>query len=152
MSDVVHPLARATVAALVIPEPARRYRPLVTERTFTNPHAGPFATYPSPRPVALQEQYARVLGELHPGAEVVADNVMFVPGSIAGIDLLIRAFCEPSASSICVTPPTFPAYAQFARIGAAAVRSVPLRGQTYDVLDVDAVLAQNATLTFLCNP
>lgn len=152
----VHALARRSVRRLGQSPIHSTYRPGVTERLYTNHHGGRYARYPSPFPVALQLAYARAIHELGrpvpDGEPVDARHVLFTSGSIMGIDQLVRVFCEPGEDRICITTPTFPAYATIAIGLGVDVFDVPLTGGSFDVLDVEQILAANSKLTFLCSP
>lgn len=150
------PRARACVRAMEAPPPFTRYRIGQTERIYTNPYRGDDAPYPCPRPTALQAQYAAwiVADAARRGQQsaIDASRVMFTAGSIAGIDLLIRAYCEPGRDAICVQSPTFPLYAHLARANGVAVTDVTLTGDDFDRIDVEGVCRSQARLTFVCRP
>lgn len=152
----MHPLARACVRALGPPPPYARYRPGHTERMYTNPRGGVDRTYPCPRPTALQERYAAWLSEdatrRGPPARVDAEGILFTAGSVAGIELLVRTFCEPGIQAIGIQSPVFPIYAHQARANGVAVIDVPLGGADFDRLDTDGIAAAGAALTFVCRP
>lgn len=152
----IHPLARQNLKKLSLPEPIARYRKSITERINTNPYAGEYGSYPCPIPTEFQSKYAEFLaGELRTQNEVSsfsAENILFTPGSITAIDLLIRTFCEPLADRICIQDPTFPAYRYYARSYNVDVINVPLAGDSFHYLNTDAIAATRAKLTFLCNP
>lgn len=156
MPFTVHPLARQSLKKLSIPEPIARYRRATTERINTNPYAGEYGSYPCPTPTGVQGKYAEFLtGEVKKQDEKAsfsAENILFTPGSIVAIDLLIRAFCEPLADRICIQSPTFPAYKNYALGYDVDVVDVALTGVRFDSLNTDAITAVRAKLTFLCNP
>ncbi len=158
-AGIAHPLARRSVRGLQLPPILTRYRPGVTERLYTNVHGGAYASYPCPVPVALQAAYVRAIDALdrprarHPEATAMdPTHVLITAGSIMGIDLLIRVFCEPGEDAICLTTPTFPAYAVTAASLGIDVVDVPLAGPSLDQLDVERIVATGAKLTFLCTP
>ncbi|VEB00401.1 histidinol-phosphate aminotransferase [Klebsiella pneumoniae] len=55
--------------------------------------------YPEPQPKAVIESYARY-------AEVKPEQVLVSRGADEGIELLIRAFCEPGEDAVLYCPPT----------------------------------------------
>jgi len=150
------PLARRSLRRLDLVDPLANYRPGVTERLFTNPHAGELGLYPCPLTTELQARYAQALQSgFSPGvaaAHLTGENILFTAGSVMAIDLLIRAYCEPGADRICITSPTFPAYRHYAIAGDVEVCDVPLMGEDRDRLDSEAIEATEAKLVFLCNP
>jgi histidinol-phosphate aminotransferase len=119
---------------------------------FTNTFAVGATTYPSPRPFALQDRYAGFLrAQAGSTASVAGENVLFTQGSVAAIDLLIRAFCEPHTDVLAVSSPTFPVYRQLAIAGDIAFIDVPLAG-AFDRLDIERLAEAKAKLIFVCNP
>ncbi|MER3512698.1 aminotransferase class I/II-fold pyridoxal phosphate-dependent enzyme, partial [Klebsiella pneumoniae] len=56
--------------------------------------------YPEPQPKAVIESYARY-------AEVKPEQVLVSRGADEGLELLIRAFCEPGEDAGLYCPPTY---------------------------------------------
>ncbi len=106
--------------------------------------------YPSPQP----ERLRNALADLY---QVTPEQLLAGRGSDEAIDLLLRAFCMPGQDRIVIGPPVFGMYAVCARLHGTAVIEVPLvdsaAGLNAD-LDamVDAVIANDARLLFLCSP
>jgi histidinol dehydrogenase len=98
--------------------------------------------YPSPYADALRECLASRFG-------VAAGNVTTGCGSDDLLDSTIRAFCHPG-DTVAVPAPTFGIVPAFARVSGALPRSVPLLPDLS--LDVEAILATGATVTYLCRP
>ena len=69
--------------------------------------------YPEPQPQAVVEGYAAYAG-------VNADNVLVTRGGDEGIELIIRAFCEPAQDAILFCPPTY-GHFRFADINGSPV-------------------------------
>lgn len=159
MKHRIHPLARQELANIALPRPVVQYRAGLTERLYTNPFGGDFCEYPCPLPLSLQQNYAEIVNaanRLNPfpceGIELMGENILFTAGSIMGIDLLIRAFCFPGKDTICITPPTFGGYMQYAKVNLAEVKQVPLLGENLDVIDIDKILSVLPKILFLCVP
>jgi histidinol-phosphate aminotransferase len=122
------------------------------ESPWTNPStpASDLRRYPSPQPQRL----LNVLAGLY---HVIPEQLLAGRGSDEAIDLLLRAFCMPGQDRIVIAPPVFGMYAVCARLHGTAVIEVPLvdgaAGLNAD-LDamVDAALANEARLLFLCSP
>lgn len=107
--------------------------------------------YPEPQP----ERLCRTMAD-HFGVDTT--QLLVTRGSDEGIDLLMRAFCEPGQDRVMINTPCFGMYALSARIQNAEVIDVPLvevgDGQRGDwQLDLPAMAAAPACkLTFLCSP
>ena len=74
-------------------------------------------------------------------------------GSDEVIDLLIRAFCEPSEDSIIILPPTYGMYEVSASIHNVGIKKIQLT--TDFQLDVKSILSQvdkNDKILFICSP
>lgn len=101
--------------------------------------------YPDGQPAPLINAYADYAG-------VRAQQTLVCRGADEGIDLLIRAFCEPGADAVLWCPPTYGMYAVSAEIQGVACRTVPLSadGQP-DLSAIERQLA-NVRVIFLCNP
>jgi histidinol-phosphate aminotransferase len=64
-----------------------------------NPYPSPYNRYPDPLQLKVKEQLGKLKG-------VLPEQIFLGNGSDEGIDLLIRAFCEPNRDSILKTEPT----------------------------------------------
>jgi len=107
-------------------------------------------SYPAPQPREL----VAAIAELH-GVE--CRQVLLARGSDEGIDLLLRASCEPGNGAIVVAPPVFGMYAVCARLHGARVVEVALRDTTRGFrcepgAMAAAARANRARLLFLCSP
>ncbi len=105
-----------------------------------------YARYAPQQPSALMAALAALYG-------VTTDRIMTARGADEAIDVLVRAFCEQDRDNIIICPPTFPMYAQSARLQGAAVKTVPL--DPAFVPDVKAILAaadQQTKMVFVCSP
>lgn len=122
--------------------------------------------YPDPLQMTLKRRIAEIKGL--PSARV--NSIFLGNGSDEPIDLIIRAFCEPSATvasgdeipgdEIIITPPTYGMYEVSASIHNVPVRRVPLLRTMTDTsgtftLDVASILqavTPRTKLIFLCSP
>jgi histidinol-phosphate aminotransferase len=161
MSGIAERLARPEILALDpfdIADPAAGgYGPEAikldaNENPFPTPADGVLAAginrYPEPQPKRLRDAMAALYG-------VGSDNVVITRGADDAIDMLIRAFCRPGRDAIAFCPPTFSAYAHFARLQGASIVEAPLNG-SFD-FQPDAFVAAvreagNVKLAFLCSP
>lgn len=111
-----------------------------------NPYPSPYNRYPDPLQRILKEKIAEIKG-------VDPSQIFLGNGSDEGIDLLIRAFCEPNQDSIMITEPTYGMYAVCAEINGVNVQQALLTPD-FD-LDLDAfpnTFDATTKIIFLCSP
>ncbi|MBD4920683.1 aminotransferase class I/II-fold pyridoxal phosphate-dependent enzyme, partial [Xanthomonas citri pv. citri] len=77
-----------------------------------------FNRYPEAQPAAVVNGYAQYAG-------VKPENVIVTRGGDESIELIIRAFCEPS-DSVLYCPPTYGMYSVSAETFGVALKTVPL--------------------------
>ncbi|MEO5774859.1 MAG: histidinol-phosphate transaminase [Sphingomicrobium sp.] len=104
--------------------------------------------YPEPQPADLRAAMAALYG-------VRPQNLLVTRGADDAIDVLVRSFCVPGVDSVSICPPTFSAYAQFAKIQGALVAEIPLNGD-YDFEAGPFIAAarevQSLKIAFICTP
>jgi len=106
--------------------------------------------YPEFQSKPLNQAYAEYAG-------INASKVLSSRGSDEGIELLIRAFCEPAQDKVLICPPTYGMYAVSAKTFAVGVTEVPLLNSV-EVnnwqLDTESVIeaAAECKVIFLCSP
>jgi len=111
-----------------------------------NPYPSPYNRYPDPLQWRVKEKLGALKG-------VKPEQIFLGNGSDEGIDLIIRAFCEPNQDSIIITEPTYGMYSVCAEVNAVGIRKVLLTPD-FD-LDVDAIIKTfdpTAKVLFLCSP
>jgi histidinol-phosphate aminotransferase len=105
--------------------------------------------YPDCQPEKVISAYAQYAG-------VNKEQVLVSRGADEGIELLIRAFCNPVSDHVLICPPTYGMYAISARTCNVGVKSVPLvnNAQGDFQLDVANIVAasDNVKLVFICAP
>lgn len=106
--------------------------------------------YPEPQPQALKDALCRYYG-------VEQAQLLVSRGSDEAIDLLVRAVCTPGRDRVGLQSPTFGMYAVCARLHACETVDVPLiegggRFTRGIPALIEAVLAQDVRLLFLCSP
>ncbi|HXH00797.1 MAG TPA: histidinol-phosphate transaminase [Xanthomonadaceae bacterium] len=106
--------------------------------------------YPPAQPPALCEALAQLYG-------CASDQLLVGRGSDEAVDLLVRVTCAPGKDVVLVTPPTFGMYGVCARLHGAQIIEAPLQDYgdrwTLDAQAViDAAIATDAKLVFLCSP
>lgn len=161
---MIHPKARPVISTLSIPSPIKKYfsNPNweIDLSNNTNPYMADFSDYPDVKQASLKNIYLKAILSINPllrgGVEVVHDitteNVLFTVGSMEGLDLLLRTFCEPNQDLVCVTAPTFPAYEHWALVHNLHVKTISLGGDSLDQIVIEDIIKVNPKMTFLCNP
>lgn len=147
-------LARPSIVKLQAYQSARS---MVTDARYfldANETPGPapqdLNRYPVPQPQELVNAFARLYS-------VDPTQVLIGRGSDEAIDILTRAFCEPSQDAILITPPTYGMYEVSAAIQNAQVVRVPLVNEGDDwKLDLKQMIksldAAKVKLTYICSP
>jgi histidinol-phosphate aminotransferase len=104
-----------------------------------------FNRYPECQPALVIERYAAYAG-------VNQDQVLVSRGADEGIELLIRAFCEPGKDAILFCPPTYGMYAVSAETFGVERRTVAAKADWQ--LDLPAIAASldNVKLIYACSP
>ncbi|MGW6023814.1 aminotransferase class I/II-fold pyridoxal phosphate-dependent enzyme [Streptomyces sp. NPDC055099] len=150
--------AAPPVATVPVPGPARARRQprfdTIDLSGNTNPFLGAAGQYPHLDTAELARTYLGTISKLpgHAGADALTeDHLLFSSGSVDGVMLLLAALASPG-ESVCVTPPTFPLYAHFARLLRLPLVEVPLRGDDVCELDTERILAADPRVTILCDP
>ncbi|PLN73829.1 histidinol-phosphate transaminase, partial [Klebsiella quasipneumoniae] len=101
--------------------------------------------YPEPQPKAVIENYARYAG-------VKPEQVLVSRGADEGIELLIRAFCEPGEDAVLYCPPTYGMYSVSAETIGVECRTVPtLADWQLDLPGIEAKL-DGVKVVFVCSP
>ncbi|EOB1204148.1 histidinol-phosphate transaminase [Photobacterium damselae] len=151
---MVKKLARQTVQELTPYQSARRLGG--QGDIWLNANESPFANeyninhtrlnrYSECQPPQLIEAYANYAG-------VRPEQVLTSRGADEGIELLIRAFCEPNQDAILYCPPTYGMYNISAQTSDVNAIAVPLTKEWQ--LDLPAIFAQldRVKLVFVCSP
>ncbi|EGR0580316.1 histidinol-phosphate transaminase [Vibrio cholerae] len=118
------------------------------ESPFNNEYKTDFARlnrYSDCQPKAMIQAYANYAG-------VQPEQVLTSRGADEGIELLIRAFCEPNQDAILFCPPTYGMYAISAETFGVERRKVPLTADWQ--LDLPSIKANldRVKLVFVCSP
>lgn len=147
----VHPLARTCVKLTSAHPLVINFIKGVTDRMNVAADLDYYANYPMIDHSFLYTSYRSFL-ENQINASIDSLDITFTRGAVEGIELCIRAFCEPGVDSVVVTPPTFPEYMRLAQSHGCIVKEAPLSGQFFDRLDSDLINKTQGKLLFLCNP
>ncbi|CAL4326164.1 histidinol-phosphate transaminase [Buchnera aphidicola] len=105
-----------------------------------------FNRYPECQPKELISYYANY-------ANVSCDQVLVTRGADEGIELLIKAFCEPGKDAIIYCPPTYDMYGINARIHGVKIKEIPTIKDSWqlDLLNIKSNL-NSVKLVYICNP
>lgn len=147
-------LARANVRALTPYQSARRLGGkgdvwLNANEYYQAPEyqltAQTLNRYPECQPLSVIESYAAYAG-------VAPEQVLVSRGADEGIELLIRAFCEPGRDAILFCPPTYGMYAVSAETFGVERRTVASSADWQ--LDLDAIARglSDVKLIYVCSP
>ena len=116
------------------------------ENSFGSPLTKWYNRYPDPLQWELKEKIAGIKGSK-------AENMLLGNGSDECIDLLLRAFCNPTKDNIIICPPTYGMYEVYANINDVAVREVPLLPDFQLNLEgIEAAIDASTKLIFICSP
>lgn len=154
MSNTIENLARANVRALTPYQSARRLggNGDVWLNANEYPLAVPFDLsqqtlnrYPECQPALVISRYAAYAG-LQP------EQVLVSRGADEGIELLMRAFCEPGKDAVLFCPPTYGMYSVSAETIGIEYRTVPALDDWQ--LNLPAITEQldGVKLVYVCSP
>lgn len=157
LPEFIQQLSAPHVRDLVPYESARRlfsggqYWLNANESPYANDYevdAAYFNRYPECQPKTVIKRYAAYAG-------LTPENVLVSRGADEGIELLIRAFCEPGKDTVSICPPTYGMYAISANTFNIGVLKAPTNAD-YS-LDLNALqsMAEQASppkLVFICSP
>ena len=125
--------------------------------SYLNANESPYPAYEMPEKETWQRYPDFLPGDLVTKyglyAHTQSDNVLTTRGADEGIDLLIRAFCEPKQDSIVISPPTYAMYGFIAEAHQGEIQNVPLIAPEFS-LDLNSFksIKKNPKLVFLCHP
>ncbi|MFC0138772.1 histidinol-phosphate transaminase [Erwinia mallotivora] len=154
MSNTIEQLARANVRALTPYLSARRLggNGDVWLNANEYPLAVPFNLsqqtlnrYPECQPKQVIERYAAYAG-------VTTDQLLVSRGADEGIELLIRAFCEPGKDAVLFCPPTYGMYSVSAETFGVEYRTVEARQDWQLNLPAIAEKLDAVKLVYVCSP
>ena len=154
MSQNISALARANVRALTPYQSARRLGG--NGDVWLNANE-----YPLPVPFDLSQKSLNRYPECQP-QQVIAryaayaglqpQQVLVSRGADEGIELLIRAFCEPGEDAILFCPPTYGMYSVSAETIGVESRTVPALDNWQLNLPAIAAALEGVKLVYMCSP
>ncbi|HBV40877.1 MAG TPA: histidinol-phosphate transaminase [Erwinia sp.] len=101
--------------------------------------------YPECQPKAVIERYAAYAG-------LLPEQVLVSRGADEGIELLIRAFCEPGKDAVLFCPPTYGMYSVSAETLGVEYRTVPAQDGWQLNLAAIADKLDSVKLVYVCSP
>jgi histidinol-phosphate aminotransferase len=143
--DNINNLIRKNILSLT-PYSSARDEYKSNQGIFLDANENPFGNlnrYPDP----YQWRLKQILSSQK---KVGIENILIGNGSDEIIDLVQRVFCEPNEDKIIICPPTYGMYEVYANINNLEIISIPLTENFQ--LDTEAILAQNATVLYICSP
>ena len=147
----INSLVRENVARLVPYSSARdEFTDSDKEMIFLDANENPFENglnrYPDPQQRKVKTLLAKLKG-------VKQENILLGNGSDEVLDLIIRAFCEPSEDNVITLPPTYGMYKVLAEINKIENRKVMLTSDFQ--LNNETIIASmddNSKILFICSP
>ncbi|QCI15793.1 histidinol-phosphate transaminase [Buchnera aphidicola] len=105
-----------------------------------------FNRYPECQPIDLISSYAKYVN-------LSFEQVLATRGADEGIELLIKAFCEPEKDAIIYCPPTYDMYQVNANMANVKIKEIPTIKNTWelDLLSIQSNL-KTVKLVYICNP
>lgn len=105
-----------------------------------------FHRYPECQPKNLISSYANYVGLLN-------NQILVTRGADEGIELLIKAFCDPGKDAIICCPPTYDMYAVNAGIANIKIKEIPTFNDTWQInLEKIQSNLDKVKLIYICNP
>lgn len=120
--------------------------PMIFLDANENPFESQVNRYPDPKHRELKSVLSKI-------KNVNPKHIVFGNGSDEILDLLFRAFCNPSKDSVMILPPTYGMYQVLADLNDINLQSVPLDENFQP--RVEEILEQinsNTKILFLCSP
>lgn len=157
MMDNIIKLARINIQKLQPYQSARRIGEGRSGDIWLNANESPtsiffklkkksFHRYPECQPKDLISYYSNYAG-------VSCNQVLVTRGADEGIELLIKAFCEPGKDAIIYCPPTYDMYRISAKIYGVEIKEIPTIKDSWqlDLLNIKSNL-NRVKLVYICNP
>ncbi len=111
-----------------------------------NPFNSDYNRYPDPHQQLLKNKIAAIKG-------IEPNQIFLGNGSDEAIDLLIRAFCEPSLDNVVIPQPTYGMYSVCAAINGVEVKPVSLTSAfEIDSTAIEQLQNDHSKILFLCSP
>jgi len=155
---LIHPHARSVITQLQLPAPIKEsYGEVEWDMDLsknTNAYLERLSCYPDVKQENLKKLYlSHILDPNNTDNPALkSENLLFTVGSMEGIDILLRTFCELNQDKICVVHPSFPAYEHSGLIHNLEVKKISLTGENLDTFPLEEMIKINPKMVFLPNP
>ncbi|CAM3398110.1 histidinol-phosphate transaminase [Aequorivita lipolytica] len=121
-----------------------------SEMIFLDANENPFETNVNRYPDPQQRKLKSILSKQK---NITTDQILLGNGSDEVLDLIFRAFCEPSKDNIITLPPTYGMYSVLANLNDIENREVLLDSDFQPNMDEISRTADTRTkLLFICSP
>ncbi|CAL4319190.1 Histidinol-phosphate aminotransferase [Buchnera aphidicola (Protaphis terricola)] len=105
-----------------------------------------FNRYPEFQPNSLRIAYAEYAG-------LLKEQILITRGADEGIDLLMKAFCDPKEDAIIYCPPTYDMYSICAKIFNIRIKKIPTFKNTWQIdLEQIRLNLNKVKIIYICNP
>ena len=128
-------------------------------RDNENPYGGAFRQYPEDPfgKESLAQAYLKLIEDLDRMSGGVdqglsTSNILLTQGAAGALEQVFKAFFEPGIDEVILTSPSFGVFSRLARIYRIATHNIPLSGEGFDRLDVEAICKSKAKGIVLCDP
>jgi histidinol-phosphate aminotransferase len=116
------------------------------ENSLGSPIEPSYNRYPDPHQWKIKEQLMQIKG-------VPSSNIFLGNGSDECIDLLYRAFCNPSKDNIIIHPPTYGMYEVSAHVNDVEVRRSPLTENfELNLTAMEELVDEFTKIIWICSP
>lgn len=154
----LHPLSRPIMKELGVLK-KESPKTSIDFTNSTNPFGGPYTGYPTNSHQELKEIYLQAMSDLEkqrfPSVNwppLTPDNLLFTVGSMDGLDIVFKAFCEFGQDTVGFMHPSFKAYPHFAKIFNLKAVEYPLLRDDLSQLDTSFIQQTNPKMLILCTP
>jgi histidinol-phosphate aminotransferase len=116
------------------------------ENSFGSPLKVNYNRYPDPLQLKVKQQISSI-------KNIPIHQIFLGNGSDEAIDILFRAFCQPSIDNVIICPPTYGMYEVSANINDVAIQKVNLTSNfQLDTQSILSTINQFTKLIFICSP
>jgi histidinol-phosphate aminotransferase len=157
-TNKLHPLARTALQQLKILKTDHAISQIDFTNS-TNPFGGDFTEYPSNTHLELKALYLKTMANLENKRfptinwdHVTRNNILFTVGSVDGLDLVLKAFCDCGHDTLGFMHPSFSAYAHFAKVYGLKPLILPLQGKNLSQIDLSLIHVNKPKMVILCTP